>query len=296
MIEIPVKKLKCGFELPAFGFGTWRMGGIETPDPLNDDRIDIFAIKTAIEMGVTHIDTAEFYTGGHTEEIIAEAIKDFDRSKIIITTKASPQHLHYKDLINAAQQSLKRLKTDYIDIYAIHIPNPYISIKETMEAMDYLVEKQLIRYIGLSNFNVEQFSEAQKCTGNKIVCNHVHYNLMFRLPQKDGSIEYAQKNDIIIVAWRPVQKGLFLEKNIQILDRICKKYEKTPNQIAINWLISQKNVTTISKTRNIKHLEENLGAISWKMEEEDIKLIMENFPDLQYMSDVKWLADTILPE
>jgi diketogulonate reductase-like aldo/keto reductase len=296
MIEIPLKKLECGFELPIFGFGTWRMGGIETPDPQNDDRADIFAIKTAIELGVTHIDTAEFYTGGHTEELIAEAIKSFDRSKIIITTKASPHHLHYRDLINAAKQSLKRLGTDYIDVYAVHIPNPYIPINETMEAMDFLVENKLIKYVGLSNFNIEQFSEAQNCTSNKIICNHVHYNLKYRLPQKDGSIGYAQKNDVMIVAWRPVQKGFFMSEKIQILERICKKYEKTPNQIAINWLISQKNVTTISKTRNIKHLLENLDAIGWYMEEEDVKLLMDNFPDLEYTTEVKRLADTIIPE
>src|SRR4030042_632587 len=168
-MHIEKKKLKNGFELPVFGFGTWAMGGRETRDPHNDDKADINAIKTTIELGITHIDTAEMYAAGHAEELIAEAIKGFERSNLIIVTKVLPEHLHYYDLINSAMQSLKRLKTDYIDIYLIHSPNPSIDIRETMEAMDYLIEKKYIRNIGVSNFNVEEVMEAQENTANKKV-------------------------------------------------------------------------------------------------------------------------------
>jgi len=293
---IPSKKLKCGFELPVFGFGTWQMGGRETRDPNNDDKADIFAIKSAIEIGITHIDTAAWYAEGHTEKLVGEAIKGFDRSKLIITTKVAPMNLHYNDVINSAKESLKRLGTDYIDVYVIHNPNPYISIKETMEAFDYLVEKQYINYIGLSNFNISQFKEAQRYSSNKIVCNHLHYNLKHRGPLLDGTIKYCQDNDVMIVAWRPVQKGVFIKEKIDILENLCRKYGKTVNQIAINWLICQENVVTISKTRNIDHLKENLGAIGWSLEKEDVKLLMDNFPGIVETVENITLAKLIEPE
>jgi len=277
---ITTKKLKNGFELPVFGFGTWAVGGRETRDPHNDDKSDIHAIKTAIELGITHIDTAEWYAAGHAEEIVAEAIRGFDRSNLIIVSKVSPEHLHYDDLINSAMRSLKRLGTNYMDIYLIHYPNPSIDIKETMEAMDYLVEKKYIRNIGVSNFNVSEFIEAQENTSNKIVCNQVYYNLTHRKPVKDGTLQYAQENDVMIVAYRPVEKGLFSRSKFDILGKLSKKYGKTGNQIAINWLISQDNVVTISKTRNVDHLKENLEALDWEMEKSDIDLLTKHFLEI----------------
>ena len=205
-------------------------------------------------------------------------------------------HLHYNDLINSAMHSLKRLNTDYIDVYLIHNPNPYIDIKESMEAMDYLVEKKYIKYIGLSNFNVSEFIQAQKCSENKITCNHLHYNLKHRGPFIDGSIKYAQDNDVMIVAWRPTKKGLFSKEPFEIVNKICSKYGKTANQIAINWLISKKNVVTISKTRNIDHLKENLGALGWSMEKSDIELLMNYFPDTVDTVENITLAKLIKPE
>ncbi|MHB8903829.1 MAG: aldo/keto reductase, partial [Patescibacteria group bacterium] len=128
------------------------------------------------------------------------------------------------------------------------------------------------------NFNVERLKEAQSKTKNKIVLDQVHYNLLFREPALKGVIEYCQNNDIFIEAWRPIQQGSLAKKGIDITDRLCDKYQKTPAQIALNWLISQKNVTTITKTSNSKHLEENLGAVDWNMSDEDIKLLMNDYP------------------
>lgn len=279
-MKIPVKKLKCGFKLPVFGFGTWQMGGREKRNPENDDRADIFAIKSAIEMGVTHIDTAAWYAGGYTEELVGKAIKGFDRFALIITTKVTPTNLHYKDLIKSAKDSLKRIGTDYIDVYVIHNPNPYIDIKETMQAMDYLVENQYARFIGLSNFNLWQFAQAQENSANKIVCNHLHYNLKHRGPLLDGTIKYCQDNDIMVVAWRPVQKGLFLQEKFEILEKFCKKYNKTPGQAAIAWLIGQDNIVTIAKSTDIGHLKENIAAAEINMDKEDIDFLKDNFPDV----------------
>jgi diketogulonate reductase-like aldo/keto reductase len=295
-IMIENKKLNNGFELPVFGFGTWSMGGRDKKDPSNDDKADINAIRAAIEMGITHIDTASWYAEGHCEKIVGSAISRYDRSDLVLTTKVPPMELHYKDLIRSAKRSLSRLQTDYIDVYVIHNPNPYIDIKESMEAFDYLIEKKLIKYIGLSNFNVSQFIEAQKSTENLIVCNHLHYNLKHRGPLNDGSIEYAQKNDVMVVAWRPTQKGLFSSNSIKILNEMSQKYEKTPIQIAINWLISQKNIVTISKSRNIKHLKENLGATGWNMDQTDVEILKKEFPDTTDTVENITLARLIQPE
>ncbi len=292
---IEKKKLKNGFELPVFGFGTWGMGGRDKINPENDDKADIAAIRTAIEMGVIHIDTSAWYAEGHCEEIVGEAIKKYAREEILLTTKVPPMKLHYKDIINSAKESLSRLGTEYIDIYVIHNPNPFIDIRESMEAFDYLIDKKIIKNIGLSNFNVGQFTEAQKSTDNHIVCNHLHYNLKHRGPFSDGTIGYCQENDIIIVAWRPTQKGFFGCNNIDILNKMSQKYEKTPIQIAINWLISQKNMVTIPKSRNIEHFKENLGALGWKMEKSDIDILQNEFPGTVDIVENTTLAKLIQP-
>ena len=158
------------------------------------------------------------------------------------------------------------------------MPNADIAIKETMRAFDYLKERELIKNIGVCNFSVESLKEAQSKTKNKIVLDQVHYNLLFREPALKGVIDYCQNNDIFIEAWRPIQQGSLAKKGIDITDRLCDKYKKTPAQIALNWLISQKNVITICKTSNIKHLEENLGSIGWNMEAKDIDLLINDYP------------------
>jgi diketogulonate reductase-like aldo/keto reductase len=257
-MKIPTKKLKNGFELPVLGFGTWLMGGEREPDYSNDEK-DINSIKNALDIGLMHIDTAELYGGGHAEELIAEAIKDFKRENIFITSKVHPKNFRYNDLINSAKNSLKRIKTDYIDLYLLHSTNPDVPIKETMDAMNFLVEKGVVKNIGVSNFSVKQLKEAQKYSKNKIVVNQIEYSLIVRNTGKitenmeSEIIPYCQKNDIFVIAWRPLVKGLITKGNYSILDEISKKYKKTRAQIALNWVISKEDVVTIVKASNIEH-------------------------------------------
>ncbi len=247
------------------------------------DEESVAAIKKAMELGYTHIDTAEMYGAGHSEELVGLAINGIDRESLFITTKVLPEHLRYNDCIKAAEGSLKRLNTDYIDLYLIHIPNPKIPIKETMQAMDSLVEQKKIKFIGVSNFSVKQLKEAQKYSENKIVNNQIEYNLltrnsgMYNVDIESEIVPFCQENDIIITAWKPLVKGiLFREKN-KLLDELVEKNNKTLAQIAINWLISKKNVITIPKSTNTEHLKENLGALGWKLSEEDMKRLDEAF-------------------
>jgi len=277
LAKMEYKNLIDNVQIPVLGLGTWLMGGRMEPD-YSDDENCIQAIKKAIELGYTHIDTAEMYANGHTEELIGKAIKDLDRKKLFITTKVRNTKLKYDDVIQSAKESLGRLQTEYIDLFLIHSPSSEIPIEETMKAFDYLVEQKLVRFIGVSNFQVEQLIEAQKYTKNKIVANQIEYSLLTRNDGKYGgnkdmeskTIPYCQENDIIVMAERPIERGLLLEGH-PLLDELEKKYNKTKAQIAINWLISKKNIITIPKSANVDRLKENIESIGWKMDEDDIK-------------------------
>ena len=285
---IPTKKLKSGFEMSVFGLGTWYMGGGMTSDTTTDKK-DIAGIKNAIDEGITLIDTAELYGAGHAEELVGEAIKDYDRSKLFIVSKVYSDNLRYDDVLNSCRQSLKRIGTDYLDLYLIHAPNPDIPLEETMKALDELKGKGLIREIGVSNFNIGRLKEAQNFTKNKIVVNQIHYNLAFQDLQE--VVDYCQESDVLITCYRPIEQGVMAKGGIAVIDGICKKYHKTPAQVAINWIISQKNMTTISKTSSRNHLEENLGAVGWQVIDEDIKFLKKEFPEVKLPETVMSLKE-----
>lgn len=283
MITIPTKKLASGFELPVYGLGLWGMGGRREVDTSNDSA-EVAAIRTAIEEGITHIDTAESYGVGHAEELLGKAIEGHDRSKLILASKVSGTNQSYDNVIQACEESLRRIGTDYLDLYMLHsFPDPGIDIAETMRAMDELVRQGMVKNVGLSNVTQRRFNVAQSLTDNKIVCNQVHYNMQYREIEERGLLKFAQSNDHFLVAWRPLQKGTLPDS--PLIAQLAKKYNKTTSQIAINWLVSQQNVVTIAKTSTIEHLRENLGAVDWVMETEDIERIRKDFPDQQLVSD-----------
>ena len=286
-MRIPKKRLKNGSKMPVYGFGTWRMGGKMKYDPMNDDEADITAIRNAIDLGVTHIDTAEMYAEGHAEKLVGRAIEVYDRGRLFIVSKVSPLNLHYGDLIDAAKRSLRRMHIDYLDLYLIHFPNSNIPLRETMGAMDALVEDELVKNIGVSNFSVQQMEEAQTYAKNRIMATQLHLNLIHREPIKMGLLDYCQRNNIMLIAYRPIQKGILTKRCGKFLDSICEKYKKTPAQIAINWVISIDNVVTLSKTRDREHLTENLGALNFQINQVDIERLMNEFPGQKWVSDAK---------
>lgn len=276
------KNLSNTIKIPVIGLGTWTIGGGDEADTTYDKE-NISAIKTAIKLGITHIDNAEAYAQGHSEELVGRAIVGLDRKSLFITSKVSPEHLSYDNLLASAKGSLQRLNTDYIDLYLIHAPNPDIPIQETMKAMDFLVEQKLVRCIGVSNFSVDQIKEAQKYTKNKIVANQIEYNLLVRDKgrvtenMESEIIPYCQENNIFIIAWRPLAKDKLAKPGFKILDELADKYHKTQAQIAINWLISKKGIVVISKSTKVEHLEKNLGAIGWKLRQEDTDRLNNEF-------------------
>jgi len=284
---IPTKKLKSGFEMPVYGLGTWQMGGRFRRDLNNNDEADIKAIKTAIELGVTHLDTAEVYAEGFTEILLGKAIVGYDRAKLFLASKVYTQtHAEYDDVITACKNSLNRLRTSYLDLYLTHRYNPRdVSYKETMRAMDTLVDEGLIKNIGFCNYRLSDIQEAQSHAKHKLVAAQMHYNLQIREVERKEILNYCQKNDIMLIAWRPIQEGALVNNLPKIIKDLMKKYNKTASQIAINWLISQENVVTLSKTRSIYHLKENLGALGWNMEKTDIEKLRKEYPDQQDVSD-----------
>ncbi len=290
---IPTKKLDNGFELPVYGLGLWQMGGRWEADDSEDEK-EIAAIRLALDNGVTHIDTAESYGDGHAEEILKKALVGYNRSKLIIATKVSANNQTYEGVHRSFAASLERMGLEYVDLYMLHrFPEPGIDIADTMRAMDELVEQGLVKNIGVCNMSPNRFDEVQKHTKNKLVCNQVHYNVQYRETEQKGVLQHAQNNDVMLVAWRPVQKGVLPQS--ELITEIAAKYGKTNTQVVINWLISQKNVVTISKTSNPEHLKENLGAIDWQMDETDIERIRNDFPDQQSVSDavpLDYEADT----
>ena len=161
-------------------------------------------MREAIALGANFIDTAESYG---TEEVVGEAIKGV-RNKVFLATKVSPRHFRRPEVIRSAEQSLKRLGTDYIDLYQLHWPNYHVPIGETMAAMEELVASGKIRFIGVSNFSVREMERAQATLSkDRIVSNQVRYSLVERTIE-DGLLQYCEDRQITILAFSPLASGL----------------------------------------------------------------------------------------
>ena len=262
------KRIARGVEIPALGLGTFGMGEGRAAGT-SDDEGDIEAIRLAIELGMIHIDTAERYAAGHSEEVVADAIEPFDRGDLFVTTKVWHNHLRREDLISSMKASLKRLRQDYVDLYLVHWPNPEVPLKETMKALEHCAEEGYTRLIGVSNFSTELIVEAQShLEEHTLVANQVNYSLMEQ-GSRSELLPYCQENDIILVAYTPLAKGKLAKPGNQVLDKLSEKYGKTQAQVSLNWLISQENVITIPKASNFDHLRDNLGSVGWNLDEED---------------------------
>ncbi|ADY02271.1 aldo/keto reductase [Vulcanisaeta moutnovskia 768-28] len=229
------------------------------------------ALRVGLDGGINFIDTAEIYG---SEPLVGETIKDFNREDLFIATKVWPTHLKYDVVIKAAKRSLERLGVKYVDLYQIHFPNRRIPITETMRAMEYLVDTGLIRFIGLSNFNLNQIIEAQGALKKyEIASIQMPYSLMDRAIEKD-IIPYARKNGMAVIAYYPLDHGKLIRSIPRdIIDLVSKNHgPKTPAQIALNWIITKhEHVFPIPRASNPDHVRENLGAVGWRLSQEEIE-------------------------
>jgi len=268
--------LADGTRIPVLGLGTWGIGGREQPDDTRDDEA-ISAIQMAIDLGLTHIDTAEYYGAGHCEELVGRAIQGINRRKIFITTKVWPTHLAKKDLRTSLTGSLKRLGTDYVDLLLIHWPNPEIPLRETMRTLEKCVDEGYLSHIGVSNFSPQLMNEAQSYLKERwIAVNQVEYSLVDQKPRME-LLPNCRKTGVLLVAYRPLGRGILTQQGHTVLDQLAEKYGKTRSQIALNWLISQEGVITIPKSVNPLHLMEFIGAEGWSFEEDDWDYLANSF-------------------
>ncbi len=254
-------------KVTSIGLGTWGIGGYESPDS-SRDRESVEVLRHGLELGINLIDTAEFYGAGHSEELVGEAIKDFDREELFIISKVWPTHFGYESTKKAARASAKRLGT-YIDLYLLHWPgDSWERIEETLHALEELVDEGLIRYIGVSNFDLELLKRSQEVMRKyEIVANEVKYSLRDRWPETSGLLEYMRQEKIALIAYTPLEKGTLAGN--PCLAEIGKGYGKTAAQVALNYLIWGENVVAIPKAGSRGHIEDNLGAMGWRLSKED---------------------------
>ena len=256
-----------GTKIPVLGLGTWAMGGNTRPNPSQDAKA-LQALRWALEMGYTHIDTAEMYASGHTEELVGQVLKEFDRSKIFVTTKVMPPNLSYDSVLHSLDGSLKRLGVESVDLYLIHWPSSSIPLSETFRALNKAVRDGKVRYLGVSNFSLEDLKRSQELSETPIVTNQVPYSLVTRRYIHNGVIAYCQQNQITITAYSPVEEGR-LRTSSQI-EKIAATHNASSYQIALAWLVQQPGIITIPMSQDQNHLRHNLEAADIQLSESDI--------------------------
>ncbi|MEP0871941.1 aldo/keto reductase [Trichocoleus desertorum AS-A10] len=262
-------RLPSGQSIPALGMGTWRMG-----EAANQRSTEVAALQHGLNLGISLIDTAEMYGEGGAETVIAEAIAD-RRSSAFLVSKVYPHNASRQDAIAACERSLRRLKTDYLDLYLLHWRGS-VSLSETLEAFQTLKQAGKIRDYGVSNFDVADMKQAVALPGGEaIATNQVLYNLMRRGVEWD-LLPWCRQQSIPIMAYSPVEQGRLLQH--RTLQTIAQQRNVTPAQIAIAWLLHQENVIVIPKSSSIAHVEENRATLDLQLTPEDLQALDAAFP------------------
>lgn len=257
------------------GVGTWEMGGSRLSDgnvfaDYRYDERDVAAIRFSISCGQNHIDTAQFYGAGHTEEIVGAAITGIERSSLFIATKVWRSHSLRHAVPHAAEESLQKLSTDYLDLLYVHSPWDAIPMEEYIAGLNDVLDAGLTRSIGVSNFTLDQLRTAVELSRNPIAALQIHYSLTERSAAPALLLDYCRSRNIAVVAYRPVERKLLTGAQVNpILARIAAKHDCPASQVAINWLITQPGVVTIPKASNTLHIEENIGALDLELDDSE---------------------------
>ena len=260
--------------LPKIGFGTWKIGGSMSANHSVDEQ-SLAALRYALEIGYTHFDTAEMYGGGHSEELVGQAVRGSGKKRedLFITSKVTPSHLNYNDVLKACENSLRRLQMNYIDLYLIHWPQTGMNLQDTFRALNKLVRDGKVRHLGVSNFNLPLLKQSQEFSETPILTNQVPYSLSERSYVRNGVLEYCQQNNILLTAYEPVDKG-HLRSN-KILETIAKAHNATIFQIALAWLVAQPRVITIPMSFNPQHIRENFESADIELTQAEFKTLSE---------------------
>ncbi|MBA1139760.1 aldo/keto reductase [Mesorhizobium neociceri] len=262
--KIRTTTLPSGEPVQVLGQGTWKMG-----EDIRRRAGEINALKLGFDLGMTLIDTAEMYASGGAEEVVAEAIAG-RRDDLFLVSKVLPSNASRAGVARACENSLKRLRTDRIDLYLLHWPGS-VPLSETVEAFEALKKAGKIRHWGVSNFDTDEMEELTGLrSGGNVQTNQVLYNLSRRGPEFDLA-PWSRQRGIPIMAYSPVEQGA-LARNTR-LDVIAARHNATAAQIALAWVVAQPGVIAIPKASSQEHVRQNVAAL-------DIKLTSEDFADL----------------
>ncbi|MCE4598934.1 MAG: aldo/keto reductase [Desulfurococcales archaeon] len=307
-----------GVKISRIGLGAWQFSQAWGVTEYSTARE---IISRALELGVNLIDTAMVYGRGLSEEFIGKALRELDvkRDDVVIATKIPGEFLAYDDVFKAVDKSLKRLQVDYIDLMQVHWPPCWHNHPtcEYMRALERLVVIGKINYIGLSDFPVELVDAARACLSRSDVeVLQVRYNIVERQAEKE-LIPYAEENGMTLLAWSPLAKGailgkysleeaeqledvrrddpLFKKENYQqilrvaeILKELGEKYDKTPAQVALNWLIGYSDIIVpIPGAKNPQQVEDNVKAVGWRLSYDDWRRLDEATKSLR-ITYVTW--------
>jgi diketogulonate reductase-like aldo/keto reductase len=261
-------------QVPVIGQGTWQLG------EGGDDAAEVEALRAGIGRGLTHIDTAEMYGQGRAEELIARAIAGVPRRELFIVSKVLPENASRAGTIRACEASLRRLRTDYLDVYLLHWRGSH-PLGETLDALETLVEQGKIRALGVSNFDVDDLEEARGLLRRApLVCNQVLYHLGQRYVDA-GLGDYCARHEIAVVGYSPFGHGRFPRpdsKGGRALAAVAARHGATPRQVALAFLTRQPPLFTIPKASTAAHGVENAGALTQHLDAADIAEIEAVFP------------------
>jgi len=278
MPSIPHTALPSGAKIPTFGLGTWRMG-----EDARRRKDEVAALRHGLDQGITLIDTAEMY--GDAESVVGEAIHG-RREDLFIVSKVLPENASRKGTVAACERSLKKLKTDRIDLYLLHWRGA-VPLEETIEAFNALVEAGKISDWGVSNFDISDMGEIWKTpAGNGVASNQVLYNLSRRGVEFD-LMPWCRKHKMPVMAYSPIEQGRLLGS--PALREIARRHNATPAQIALAWLMRHDDVIAIPKAGTIAHVDENLASLDVILTKDDFAALDRAFPPPQRAQPLEML-------
>lgn len=238
-------------------------------------------IQESIDAGVTLIDTAEEYGAGESEKLVGAAICG-RREDVLLASKFSPNNARYQDVLTSAENSLRRLGTDHLDIYQLHWPNPAVPLSETMLALAKLIDDGKVRNVGLCNSSRMHLIEANKYLGDSTVASlQVEYNLFERTIEYSGLLDFCEENEITVMAYSPLDQGRFASaepEQLEVLRRISSAHDCSVAQLMLAWLVAHPVVTAIVRTLNSTHLKDNSRADQIDLSAAEQKEISDTFP------------------
>ena len=258
-----------GLEMPALGMGTWQMG--DDPARRADE---VAAIQLGLDLGITLIDSAEAYANGGSERVVGEAIAS-RRDEVFVVTKVREGNASRSKTIECAEQSLRRLGTDHIDLYLLH-DAPKHPLHETYEAFEELRVAGKVLHYGVSNFHLDLLNESEQTRfGENISCNQLMYSLS-RRALEETVLPWCDSHEVSIMAYSPLEIGRL--GVTPELESVAERHEVTPMCIAIAWAIRHPRVSAIPKAANPVHVRDNVRALSIVLSEDDLAALDRGYP------------------